>query len=88
MRRRSDTNSLNHAFQGADFSAKLKLLEHNVASWLLENLASPLATFSARDDSEQLSMGANAKICSWNIVTRGIIAATVAKLGVYGGTLP
>ena len=58
-----------------------------------KNPATLLAPLWARgdaveDDSEELSMDANAEICSCNGVTRGTIAAAVAKLGVDGATLP
>jgi nitrite reductase (NADH) large subunit len=60
---------------------------------LPENPATLLAPTSARgdagdDDSEEISMDANAEICSCNGVTRGTIAAAVAELGVDGATLP
>jgi len=60
---------------------------------LPENPATLLAPTSARgdtgeDDTEEISMDANAEICSCNGVTRGTIAAAVAELGVDGATLP
>lgn len=53
---------------------------------LPENPATLLTPTSARsgddDDEEEVSMDANAQICSCNDVTRGTIATAVAELGV------
>ncbi len=68
-----------------------KLHKLSVTLEEVENAASLLAPVSARgavEEEEEISMDANAIVCSCNDVNRGTIAAAVAELGVEGATLP
>jgi nitrite reductase (NADH) large subunit len=68
-----------------------KLHKLTVTNDKVENPAALLPPTSARgeaEEEEEISMDANAMVCSCNDVTRGTIAAAVAELGVDGATLP